>query len=51
MKCRVIHDYNIVGEDLQVKTVANKSCQCAEDIVYGKLRQLERVGNVVLANL
>lgn len=33
MKCRVIHDYNIVGDDLQVKTVANKSCQCAEDIV------------------
>lgn len=27
LKCRVIHDYNIVGEDLQVKAVANKSCQ------------------------
>ena len=51
MKCRVIHDYIIVGEDLQVKAVANKSCQCAEDIVYGKLRQLGKVGNVVLANL
>ena len=51
MKCRVIHDYNIVGEDLQVRAVANESCKCAEDIVYGKLRQLDKVGNVVLANL
>ena len=51
MKCRVIHDYNIVGENLQVRAVANKSCKCAEDIVYGKLRQLDKVGNVVLANL
>lgn len=51
MKCRVIHDYDIVGEDLQVKAVPNKSCQCAEDIVYAKLRESERVGNVVLASL
>lgn len=51
MKCRVIHDYNIVGEDLLVKAVANRSCQCAEDIVYTKLRELGQVGNVVLANL
>lgn len=34
MKCRVIHDYNIEDEDLQVKAVANNFCQCAEDIVY-----------------
>ena len=51
LKCRVIHDYNILNEDLQVKAVPNKSCQCAEDIVYVKLRELHRVGNVVLANL
>lgn len=51
LKCRVIHDYNVVDEDLLVKAVANKSCQCAEDIVYVKLRELDRVGNVVLANL
>lgn len=51
MKCRVIHDYNIVDEDLQVKAVANPSCQCAEDIVYIRLRQCGRVGNVVLNNL
>lgn len=51
MKCRVIHDYNIVGEDLRVKAIPNKSCQCAEDVVYGKLRQLNKVGSVVLTNL
>lgn len=51
MKCRVIHDYNIAEEDLQIKAVLNKSCQCAEDIVYGKLRQLNKVDNVVLINL
>lgn len=51
MKCRVIHDYKIKYEDLQVRAVANKSCQCAEDIVYTKLRQLDMVGNVVLADL
>ncbi len=51
LKCRVIHDYQIVGEDLQVTATPNKSCQCAEDIVYAKLRQLNRVGNVVLDDL
>jgi hypothetical protein len=51
LKCRVIHDYEIVGEDLQVTATPNKSCQCAEDIVYAKLRQLGRVGNVVLDDL
>ncbi len=51
VKFRLIHDHNIAGEDLQVKPVPNQSCQCAEGIVYGKLRQLDKVGNVVLANL
>ena len=51
MKCRVIHDYTILGEDLQIKAVPNQSCQRAEDIFHGKLRQLKKVDNVVLANL
>jgi hypothetical protein len=42
MKCRVIHDYNIAEEDLQVKAVPNKSCQCAENIVYGKFKTVEQ---------
>ena len=49
MKCRVIHDYHIDGEQLvAVKANANDSCQCAEDILYGKLRELGRVGNLQL---
>lgn len=51
MKCRVFHEYDIEDEDLQVKAIANKSCQCAEDIAYVKLRQLNKVGNVILADL
>ena len=51
MKCRVIHNYTIVDEDLAVRAVPNRTCQCAEDIVYGKLRQLDLVGNVILAEL
>lgn len=51
LKCRIIHDYQIVDEDSRVTATPNESCQCAEDIVYGKLRQLGRVGNVVLVNL
>ena len=48
MKCRVIHDYDIVNEDMEVQARPNGSCQCAEDILYGKLRELDSVGNVVL---
>jgi hypothetical protein len=51
LKYRIIHDYDIEGEDLQVKAAANKSCQCAEDIVYAKLGQLGRVGNVDVVTL
>lgn len=52
MKCRVIHNYVIVGENLEVQAKANKgSCQSAEDLVYCKLRSLDRVGNVVLKNV
>jgi hypothetical protein len=51
LKCHVIHDYEIVGEDLQVTATPKKSCQCAEDIVYAKFRQLGRVENVVLNDL
>ena len=51
MKCRVIHDYYIEHEDLQVQAPANKSCQCAEDIVYAKLREIFLVENVVLLYL
>lgn len=48
LKCRVIHSYDIVNEDMEVKANANNSCQCAEDIVYGKLRELGSVGSVIL---
>ena len=51
MKCRVIHDYYIENEDLQVRAAANKTCQCAEDIIYVKLRQMDLVHNVVLDDL
>ncbi|MCJ1471017.1 hypothetical protein MMC07_009665 [Pseudocyphellaria aurata] len=52
LKCRVIHDYKIEAEDLKIKALPNRSCQCAEDIAYiNKLRQLDRVGDVVLDDL
>jgi hypothetical protein len=51
LKCRVIHDYDIPGEDMRGQAVANLSCQCAEDIVYGMLRGLNRVGNVILESI
>ena len=51
MKCRVIHNYDIAGENIKGQATANKSCQCAEDIVYGKLRSLNRVGYVVLEDI
>ena len=51
MKCRVIHDYTMVNEDLRVQAAANNSCQCAEDIVYVHLRQADKVGNVILDDL
>ncbi|KAI0437775.1 hypothetical protein F4803DRAFT_555659 [Xylaria telfairii] len=51
LKCRIIHDYTITDEDLEVTALPNESCKCAEDIVYGKLRQLNLVGNVALPDL
>lgn len=42
LKCRIIHDYYIVGEDLQVTATPNESCQCAEDIAHGKLSRVGR---------
>lgn len=51
MKCRIIHNYDIEDEDMEVHATPNDSCQCAEDIVFCKLRELNRVGNVVLADL
>lgn len=40
LKCRVIHNYVIDGEDMEEGAKANVSLQCAEDVVYGKLREL-----------
>ena len=51
LKCRVIHEYEVPDENLEGQATANKSCQCGEDIVYGKLRSLNRVGYVVLEDI
>ena len=48
LKFRIIHDYFIDAEDLGAKARPNDSTQCAEDIVYGKLRELGRVQDVDL---
>ncbi|MCJ1394354.1 hypothetical protein MMC18_007232 [Xylographa bjoerkii] len=43
LKCRVIHNYTIVAEDMGETAAPNVSLQCAEDIMYGKLRELGMV--------
>ena len=48
MKYRAIHNYDVMNEDMGIRAGVNLSCQCAEDIVYAKLRELASVGIAIL---